>query len=335
MLTGLLLSASPLLAGPFTPLPGDGTSEDWCDITSFLDTDGRDHTIEETLRHRIELYNQPASRGGLCFFYMFFTFKDREITISKPLTLEKMLRDRNADPILETVTGTYISGYGTGGIHDKLNITIDAFRLTQDRAKCAFVIKGGFAAKQQIHGLNISVRTSGQAICDEEGHDLLEAASPNCEGHVKGKDCDFSDVTVLAPEATPPANPTTPANPPMPSPSAPPPAATPPTTPAVSPTVTPPSGTSPSTPAAPSASSPATSPSSPASPAAPSASPASPAASPSSGASHDESFGCHLGQAQTGRGHPQTTPSFLMMLGLPLVLTQLRRIKSLKFLLLH
>lgn len=324
----LLLSTDPLFAGPFTPLPGDGTSEEWCDVTSFLDTDSRDNAIEETLRHRIELYNKPASRGGLCFFYIFFTFKDREITLSKPLTFEKMLRDRDADPIRETVTGTYISGYGTGGVHDKLNITIDALRLTQDHSKCAFVIKGGFSAKQQIHGLSILVKTAGQAVCDDEGHDLMEAVSSNCEGQRTGKDCDFSDVLILTPEtgvtpvATAPTTPPTstpvsptethPATPPSnsSSPVQPPTIPTAPTAPAAAPT-TPPAATPPSA-----------SPTSPTS--APSASPATPSASPSaSSGGHDESFHC-----QMSHGTSHGMPSFLVMMGLPLAFIRFRKLTS-------
>ncbi len=174
-----------------SPIPGDGTSSQACDISWNKDVDDKGQTIAETLRHRIELYNS----SDLCQFHLFFLFKDQTISIRNPLILENRLHDRGNG----IFTGTFIDGYGTKGVSEKLNITIDALKLTEDQTKCAFVVKGGFLAKQQIHGLNIKVQDSSRAICDENGKDLLSPLSSNCPGK-QGKECDFKDVTVLVPE---------------------------------------------------------------------------------------------------------------------------------------
>lgn len=180
------------------PIPRDGTSPQECDVAWNKELDDKGQTVVESLRHRIELYNS----SDLCRFRIFFLFKDQTIVLQKPLVLEKNLHDRGTG----VFTGTYIDGYGTKGISEKLNITLDALKLTQDKAKCAFVIKGGLSAKQQIHGLNLKVADAARAICDENGQDLLALLSPNCPGK-QGKDCDFKDVTVLVPELPGPPDP--------------------------------------------------------------------------------------------------------------------------------
>jgi hypothetical protein len=94
------------------------------------------------------------------------------------------------------MTGTMISAYGPGGTSDLQGITVDARDVTKEAGVCAFVVKGGFEAKQQIHGLNLMVQKKTRAICDENGEDLMDAVSLSCDG-AKGRDCDFKDVSVL------------------------------------------------------------------------------------------------------------------------------------------
>jgi thrombospondin type 3 repeat protein len=176
----------------WTPLPGDGTSPEWCDIASTGDIDKDGKTMPETLRNRIELYNKPGN-DSKCRFYMFFLYRNKEIILKKPLTLENNLHNRGNG----TMTGTDISGYGPGGTSDLQGLTIDARGVTKDAGQCAFVIKGGFAAMQQIHALTILITKDGQGICDENGKNLMEEISPSCDGKQKGKDCDFKDVSIL------------------------------------------------------------------------------------------------------------------------------------------
>src|SRR5262249_28059584 len=89
-----------------------------------------------------------------------------------------------------------ISGYGPGGTSDLQGITVDARSVTKEEGSCAFVVKGGFAAMQQIHGLTLIVQKRTRAVCDENGKDLMNATSLSCDG-AKGRDCDFKDVSVL------------------------------------------------------------------------------------------------------------------------------------------
>lgn len=192
-----------------SPISGDGTSSQACDIAWSKDVDEKGKTVVESLRHRIELYNS----NNFCQFHLFFLFKDQTITLRDSLILENRLHNRGNG----VFTGTFIDGYGTKGVSEKLNITIDALQLTEDKTKCAFVLKGGFSAKQQIHGLNIKVQNSSRAICDENGNDLLAPLSSNCPGK-QGKDCDFKDVIVLVPENPTPEPVPTPTPEPIPTP---------------------------------------------------------------------------------------------------------------------
>ncbi len=197
-----LIVAGSLWAGKdnFTPLPGDGTTPEWCDVASSGDLDGDGKTAEETLRHRLELFNDPGK--DLCRFYIFFLYRNKTIHLKKPLVLENRMHDRDPDPAKEVLTGTYVSGYGPGGEEDKLGIEIEAGGVTKEPGQCAVMITGGFAPKHQLHGLTILAENDRRAVCDENGRDLLDAVSPNCEGQKKGRDCDFKDLKIFA--ANPP-----------------------------------------------------------------------------------------------------------------------------------
>jgi hypothetical protein len=201
-LAAVLLAASQIWADEdnFTPLPGDGTTPEWCDVASGGDLDGDGNAGAETLRQRLEYFNDPAK--DLCRFYVFFLYRNKTIHLGKPLVLENRMHDRDPDPSKEVLTGTYVSGYGPGGVTDRLGIEIDASGVTKEPGRCAFLITGGFAPRHQIHGISVLAENDRRAICDENGRDLLDAVSPNCEGQKKGRDCDFKDVTVFA--ANPP-----------------------------------------------------------------------------------------------------------------------------------
>ncbi len=190
--TAFIGGATEAVNDTLSPLPNGGVTTEWCDIASSGDFDG-DEIKPQTLRDRIAIYNE----GDDCRFYLYFLFRNQTIRIAEPLVLEKNLHDRDPSPTREVLTGTYLSGYGPGGVTDKLGITIDAEKATEDAGQCAFLLKGGFSAKQQIHGITIIARSQRQAICDENGNDLLFAASPNFIDHRLGKDGDFKDVTVF------------------------------------------------------------------------------------------------------------------------------------------
>ncbi len=196
-----------------SPVFPDGISQFECDVAWNKDLNEKGEAISEGLRHRIELYNQAGNRS-VCQRRIFFLFRDETILIQKPLVLQKNIQDRGNG----IFAGTFISGYGTLGTTEKLNITIDALELTKNKTSCAFVIHGGFSAKQQIKGLKIQVRSASQAVCDENGNDLLTASSPNCPGKT-GKECEFSDLTILVSE--PPAESPTPAPASTPTPESP------------------------------------------------------------------------------------------------------------------
>lgn len=183
----IFLSVTTQAAIP-APVPGDGISDAWCDVGWEKDVEKSGKTIAEGLRDRLEVYNNDQG----CRFLIYFLFSNRTITIKKPLVLENKLHDRGNG----VKTGTYIDGYGTGGPGDKLGVVIDASALSP--VECAFVVKGGFAARQQIHGITIIAASASQAICDENGDDLLVTLSSNCPGKTGGQ-CDFKDVTVLTP----------------------------------------------------------------------------------------------------------------------------------------
>lgn len=175
-----------------SPLPNGGVTPEWCDIASAADIiDGE--TADQSLRHRVELYNA----GENCRFYLYFLFRSQTIRLAKPLIFEKKLHDRDPSPVREVLTGTYLSGYGPGGLTDKLGITIDATAATKNEKQCAFMLKGGFAAKQQIHGLTVLVRDKARVVCDGDGNDLLDAVSPNSPSSALGRDFDFKDITVM------------------------------------------------------------------------------------------------------------------------------------------
>lgn len=182
----LILLTRALMAGAadknFTPLPGDGTTREWCDVASSADKDA------ETLRSRIERYNA----NDRCLFYIFFLYRHKTIHLTSPLTLEKNLNDRGGG----FFTGTYISGYGPGGEEDPLDITLDLTAANKDD-KCGIIMKGGFSALQQVHGLSILAKSDDKIVCDENGVDLYHAVSPNCDGGMKGKDCDFKGLKVF------------------------------------------------------------------------------------------------------------------------------------------
>jgi hypothetical protein len=90
----------------------------------------------------------------------------------------------------------------SGCVEDKLGIEIEAGGVTKEPGRCAVMITGGFAPKHQLHGLTILAENDRRAVCDEQGRDLLDAVSPNCEGQKKGRDCDFKDLTIFS--ANPP-----------------------------------------------------------------------------------------------------------------------------------
>ncbi|HEX5036885.1 MAG TPA: thrombospondin type 3 repeat-containing protein [bacterium] len=181
-------------AEDWKPLPGDGTTPEWCDIASTDDVDEDGKTLPETLRDRIEKYNKPGAESR-CRFYMFFLYRNKTIVLKKPLVIENNPHDRDSSS-KEVMTGTFVSAYGPGGTGDLQGITIDARSATQDEGSCAFVVKGGFAAMQQIHGVSLLVSSKKRAICDENGNDLMDEPSLSCGG-AKGRDCDFKDVSVL------------------------------------------------------------------------------------------------------------------------------------------
>lgn len=193
-----LMTSTPLQADPYAALPGDGVTANMCDVTSWADVDSRGVIPDSCLRDRIELYNDirldDQGPFGGCFFLIYFAYKNRPITLTSPLVLENVKRSGNPDGS-SYPTGTYIMGYGEDG--KKIGITINALNLTKDATKCAFFVEGGFAARQQIHGIDIEVQRANQAICDERGRDLMSAISPNCSGSKTGAQCDFSDVTIL------------------------------------------------------------------------------------------------------------------------------------------
>jgi len=166
----------------FTPLPGDGTTREWCDVASASDTG------EETLRSRIERYNANEK----CLFYVFFLYRHKIIHLSESLVLEKNLNDRGNG----FKSGTYISGYGPGGEEDPLDITLD-MTAPNGKSACGFVVKGGFTALQQIHGLSVLAVSEDKIVCDEKGTDLYNAVSPNCENGMKGRDCDFKGLKIF------------------------------------------------------------------------------------------------------------------------------------------
>ncbi len=185
---GITLSAQ---AAPFTPLPGNGTTDSWCDVNNFA-SEGNG-----TLTQRVELFNDDSA----CFFWIRFTRANRTIILSDSLTIADNPHDRNADNSSDPFeTGTYISGYGNAGPEDLLNITVNALTVTEDPSKCAVMMPGGFGAQHQVHGVKFLVRSAEQVICDGNGNDLLTATSPNCTGSQTGKNCDFKvtyDVVAL------------------------------------------------------------------------------------------------------------------------------------------
>jgi hypothetical protein len=185
----------------FSPLPGDGTTKEWCDVPSTLDIGADGNVLPGTLRDRLELFNHSAADDSAkCLFCVFFLFANKTIVLQKPLALENALHPRKEDGGVETETGTYVSGYGSMECDSKsLNVTIDAIDVTANATQCAFMLKGGMASKHQIHGLNIIVRKGSQAICDDMGVDLLSQVDPNCTDGKLGRECSFNDVAVLVP----------------------------------------------------------------------------------------------------------------------------------------
>ncbi len=182
----MCVTSASLMAAPFTPLPGNGVTTEWCDIHSAAKSG------KGTLLQRIDLYNKQQG----CFFYMFFTFGNELITVDQPLVLEKHLTSRDAnEPNNEAKkTGVYIRGTGTEV--EPLNITLDG--RTISGSDCVIKIKEGFSAKHQVHGLTIIARDKYHAICDDNNQDLLGKTSPNCPGSLTGEQCEFSGNTIVA-----------------------------------------------------------------------------------------------------------------------------------------
>src|SRR5579885_2602770 len=124
----------------YTPLPGDGTSPEWCDIASELDQDKDGKTLPDTLRQRIEYYNKQGD-ASKCRFLLFFLFRNKTIVLKSPLVLENNPHDRNEGKGSPVMTGTYVTGYGPDGETDHEGITIDAANVTKDGKTCAVTVK--------------------------------------------------------------------------------------------------------------------------------------------------------------------------------------------------
>ncbi len=182
-LVAIFVTMSPLAAAPFTPLPGNGVTDEWCDIVSPADSGAG------TLRDRIENYYNDNDG---CFFYMFFTFANQTISLKTPLSLKAVGHFREyGNP--NSVTGTYLRGTGTEV--EPLNITINGSAIPGN--DCVFKIKDGFAAKHQIHGVTIIAKDKFHAVCDENNVDLLGQTSPNCPGSLTGEQCEFLGNNII------------------------------------------------------------------------------------------------------------------------------------------
>lgn len=184
---------------PNRPLPGDGTSYALCDVSSTQDTSP---PAVGSLRQRVQLYNRSIyAQTGLCTAGIFFLFNNRTITLSQPLVLENNPHTRSGG----IRAGTQIDGYDNDG--EKIGIIIDALRVTENDEECAFKIKGGMAARQQIRGLTLLVHSWEQAICDENGHNLLSEQPASCLNSdpepAHEEDCHFADLTLIVPAPPP------------------------------------------------------------------------------------------------------------------------------------
>lgn len=186
----------------------DGTSRHVCDVR--LNQDGLN--IAHTLRHRLSLMNRQLA----CLHRIYFNWYNncdsnglcnQDIVLQgEPLRLENHPLPWDENNPNSYRSGVYLAGYGTVGLEDKQKIRIDARALTRDASKCAFVMVGGFLGKHEIHGITILVNSERQAVCDDQGHDLMNAPSLLCQGSM-GKDCELDDIDIIPVSTTPGGNP--------------------------------------------------------------------------------------------------------------------------------